>query len=157
MTQPKDNKVPRKSTTTNVMMHSPHLRCHLTTQRDGSNFSAPENMSVMYCTFDTSQLEISPQKFFAPSNMLVMSVTLDTSHFERSPSNDDAPRNIRLILVTRDTSHLEMSALNLSAPENKSDMSVRVDTSQSPIGPFGNVLSVPSGEDLSSSPTSILS
>ena len=47
----------------------------------------------------------------APENISAMSVTLDTSHLEMSPLNDDAIRNISCMWVTLETSHLEMSPL----------------------------------------------
>ena len=53
----------------------------------------------------------------APENISFMLVTLDTSHLERSPVND-VPENIAFIFVTLDTSHLEMSPLNAFASVN---------------------------------------
>ena len=52
--------------------------------------AAPENMSVMSATLDTSHLEMSQLNDDAEENMSDMSVTLDTSHFEMSLLNDDA-------------------------------------------------------------------
>ena len=51
---------------------------------------APENISSMLVTLDTSHLETSPLNKLALWNMKPISVTLDTSHLERSPLNDDA-------------------------------------------------------------------
>ena len=66
--------------------------------------------------------QAAPQRFClndtAPENMSSMSVTLDTSHFEMSTLNDFAPKNIPSMLVTLDTSHFEMSPLNAAAPLN---------------------------------------
>ena len=52
--------------------------------------NAPENMSSMSATLDTSHLEISPLNDDAEWNMPRMVVTLDTSHLERSSSNEVA-------------------------------------------------------------------
>ena len=51
---------------------------------------APENMSAMVVTLDTSHLEISPLNDVAEPNISSMVVTLDTSHLAMSPLNDDA-------------------------------------------------------------------
>ena len=51
----------------------------------------------------------------APENISTMWVTLDTSHLEISPLNDDAEQNMAYMLVTLETSHLEMSPLNKEA------------------------------------------
>ena len=48
----------------------------------------------------------------APENISSMLVTLDTSHLEMSLLNDDAEANMLTMLFTLDTSHLEMSLLN---------------------------------------------
>ena len=48
----------------------------------------------------------------APENMSTISVTLDTSHLEMSPLNDDAEENMAHMLVTLETSHSEISPLN---------------------------------------------
>ena len=81
----------------------------------------------------------------APENISSMLVTLDTSHLERSLLNDDAEANMPIMLVVLDTSHLERSPLNLSAPGTRSLLasknnwciSVTAETSQDPIGPCG--------------------
>ena len=51
----------------------------------------------------------------APEKISSMLVTLDTSHLERSLLNSDAAANMPAMLVTLDTSHLEMSPLNDAA------------------------------------------
>ena len=76
---------------------------------------APENMSVMSVTLNTSHLEMSPLNDEAKANMLSMFLTLNTSHLDMSPLNDDAPENMPRMVVTMDTSHLEMSPLNDNA------------------------------------------
>ena len=48
----------------------------------------------------------------APENISFMSVTLDTSHLEMSVLNEDACAKAYSMLVTLDTSHLETSPLN---------------------------------------------
>ena len=58
----------------------------------------------------------SPQRVCAnddaPENMSSILVTLDTSHLEMPLLNDDAAANMPYMVVTLDTSHLEMPALN---------------------------------------------
>ena len=51
---------------------------------------APENMSSMLITLDTSHLEMSLSNDGAAVNMPNMVVTFATSHLEISPLNDDA-------------------------------------------------------------------
>ena len=51
---------------------------------------APENISSMLVTLDTSHLDMSLLNDDAEWNIPHMLVTLDTSHVERSPLNDDA-------------------------------------------------------------------
>ena len=48
----------------------------------------------------------------APEKISCILNTLDTSHLEMSPLNDDACENMRTMSVTLDTSHSEMSLLN---------------------------------------------
>ena len=62
--------------------HAPQSVC--------ANDDAPENISSIVVTLDTSHLEISPLNDGAKENMYAMLVTPDTSHLERSPLNDDA-------------------------------------------------------------------
>ena len=51
---------------------------------------APENISSILVTLETSHLERSLLNDLAEKNMSSMLVTLDTSHLDRSPLNDDA-------------------------------------------------------------------
>ena len=67
-------------------------------------------------SFFAVEVDHAPQsvcvKDDAPENISFMLITLDTSHLEMSPLNDDAEANMPNMLVTLDTSHLEMSPLN---------------------------------------------
>ena len=51
-------------------------------------------------------------KDVAPENISFMLVTLDTSHLLMSTLNDEAVLNMPSMLVTLDTSHFDMSLLN---------------------------------------------
>merc|ERR1712183_813536 len=64
-------------------------------------------------SFFAVEVDHAPQsvcvKDDAPENISFMLITLDTSHLEMSPLNDGAWSNIQTMLATLDTSHLEMS------------------------------------------------
>ena len=97
---------------------------------------ALRNISSIVVTLDTFHLEISPLKAWEFSNMPSIVFTLDTSHLEISPLKLYASENIYRIDIARETSHLEISLLKVSTDNIKSIVTT-FDTSQSPIGPFG--------------------
>ena len=84
--------------------HSPQSAC--------ANDDAPENISCMSVTLDTSQLDMLTLNDDAPENIFPILVTLDTSHLAISPLNDGAEKNMSFMLVTLDTSHVEILTLN---------------------------------------------
>ena len=88
---------------------------HTSLQRVCANDDAPENISSMFVTLDTSHLDISPLNDDAAENICAMSVTLETSHLDRSPLNDDAEANMPHMVFTLDTSHSDMSLLKEDA------------------------------------------
>ena len=65
----------------------------------------PSNIFSLYA----SEKSHAPQRVCAnddaPENISSMLDTLDTSHLERSPLKDDAEANMRFMLVTLDTTH----------------------------------------------------
>ena len=79
----------RPDESVNIPFFSALEVCHFP-QSSCAKDDAPENISPMLVTLDTSHLERSPLNDDAEANMLNMLVTLDTSHLETSPSNDEA-------------------------------------------------------------------
>ena len=56
---------------------------------------------------------MSPLNDVAPENISVMSCTRDTSHCDMLPLNNSVWKNMPVIRVTRDTSHFDMSLLKV--------------------------------------------
>ena len=118
----------------------------------------PANMVVFFAfEWTHADPQSSRSKNVAPQNISDISFTLDTSHFVRSPLKDVAPRNMPRMFSTRETSHFEMSLSKAFALEKMRLMSMTCDTSHAPIGPCGPSKQLPLGDRLRHETTALLS
>ena len=98
------------------------------------NAEAPENMSDITVTEDTSQPSSGWLNVAARKNMPPISVTEETSQPSSGWLNAEAPLNMLAVFVTEETSQPSSGWLNAGARENMWGMFVTEETSQPSSG-----------------------